>query len=101
MLEKFKDVLTKFTKTCIFTFLVAYLLFHLFNGQNSVVTYIQKKNELEEIESELAILERERNSLQNKVQRLYPQSLDADLLDEQYRRATGMVRENEVIYFYD
>ena len=76
-------------------------MFYLLNGESGVVTYVQKQNELADLEQKLAITESKRNKLQNKVERMYPSSLDQDLLDEQYRRTTGELRENEVIYFYE
>lgn len=100
MSEKIKNICGSLTKNFFFCFVIFYLTFHLLNGENGVITYIKQKNQLEEINKKLTLIESKRNKIQNKVERLYPSSLDADLLDEQYRKATGSIRENEVIYYY-
>ena len=99
-MEKFTNILKKFTRTFLLTFILCYLGYHLVNGESGIFNYVQKKNELEEINKKLVILERKRSRIENKINRLNPASLDADLLDEQYRRATGKIQENEVIYYY-
>lgn len=76
-------------------------MFYLLNGESGLITYVQKKNELSDLEQKLAITQSKRNKLQNKVERMYPSSLDQDLLDEQYRRTTGELSKNEAIYFYE
>ncbi len=92
---------TKLTKTVLLTLIFGYLGWHLVNGSNGILSYMKEKSRVEQVDFKLQIIEENRNQLKNKVERLYPQSLDADLLDEQYRRATGKVKSNELIYFYD
>jgi cell division protein FtsB len=82
-------------------FLFGYFFYNFINGQNGVIHYIKQKAKLEKLEAELKEVEEKRDSLQNKAHKLYPNSLDADLLDEQYRRTTGKIENNEVIYYYD
>jgi cell division protein FtsB len=101
MVERLKDFIKLFTKTCLVAFLVFYLSFHLINGENGLINYVKKQNELEEIDKQLAITKSKRDALHNKVNRMYSHSLDKDLLDEQYRRATGKIGENELIYYFE
>ena len=99
--EKFKEISAPMLKIFIFTFIFVYFGYHLISGQNGVLNYFKQQAKLEQMQSELEIVEKKRTSLSNKVKRLYPSSLDADLLDEQYRRTTGKIKSDEVIYYID
>ena len=88
-------------KTFIFAFIFVYFGYHLISGENGIVSYFKQKAKLEKLETELSIVEQKREKLSGKAQKLHPSSLDADLLDEQYRRTTGKIKPNEVIYYYD
>jgi len=100
MLDKLKEISKVFAKTCFVGFLVFYLVFHLVNSENGLLNYVKQKNKAEEVDKELTIIKAKRDKLSNKVNRLYTHSLDVDLLDEQYRRSTGKIKDNEVIYYY-
>lgn len=101
MFDRINIFFRKLTLTAFVALTFAYLSWHLVNGSNGILSYLKEKNRLEETETKLNLVEGKRNALKNKVERLYPQSLDTDLLDEQYRRATGKVKPNEFIYFYE
>lgn len=98
--EQIKDFCSSLTKNLFLCFVIFYLAFYLLSGQNGIITYIKQENQLKNTTKKLAIVEGKKNAILNKVERLYPSSLDADLLDEQYRRATGKIEENEVVYYY-
>jgi cell division protein FtsB len=88
-------------KTFFFTIMFVYFGYHLFSGSNGIINYFKEKARLENLSEELAIAEERKTSLENKAYKLHSQSLDADLLDEQYRRVTGNIKPNEVIYYLD
>lgn len=100
MIEKAKNIFSSITKNFLLCFIVFYLAFNLLNGDNGFITYIKQKNQLDIINNKYELIEARKNKLQNKVERLYTHSLDADLLDEQLRRNTGKIKENEIIYYY-
>lgn len=88
-------------KTFFFTFICVYFGYHLVYGENGVINFFKQKARLAKLETELNQVEEKRNKLVGKVQKLYSNSLDADLLDEQYRRTSGKIKPNEAIYYYE
>ncbi len=100
-INKFKTYSRQALKTFAFTFFFFYFAYHLVSGQNGLISYFKQQAKLEKLQSELSRVEEKRDSLQQKTHKLYPNSLDADLLDEQYRRATGKIKPNEAVYYYD
>ncbi len=99
--SKVKNISREALKIFIFTFIIVYFGYHLINGQNGIVNYLAKKARLEKLETEMERVEAKRDNISSKVHKLYPRSLDGDLLDEQYRRTTGKIRPDEVIYYYE
>lgn len=99
-LNRFKYLSRQALKTFALTFFVFYFGYHLINGSNGLISYFKQKTKLEKLQTELTRVEQKRENLGNKVHKLYPNSLDADLLDEQYRRTTGKIKPNEAIYYY-
>ncbi len=88
-------------KTLFFTFILLNFGYCLINGKNGVFSYLRQSAKLEIMEKHLSEVEDKRTKLVNKVYKLHPSTLDADLLDEQFRRATGKVKSNEVVYYYE
>ncbi len=98
--DRFKNFCGSLTKNFFFYFVIFYMAFHLLNGQNGIISYIKQVKQKDVVSNKLEKIEIEKHKIQNKVDRLYAESLDLDLLDEQHRRATGKILENEVIYYY-
>ncbi|MDX1950188.1 MAG: septum formation initiator family protein [Rickettsiales bacterium] len=101
MFERFNIICKKIISAFFITFIFSYLSWHLVNGKNGILAYFKEKSRLETLTHRALTIESKRDAIKNKVERLYPKSLDADLLDEQYRRASGKVKPNEFIYYYD
>ncbi len=91
----------KLGKIFAFCFICLYFSYQLITGQNGIVSYFKQKAKLEMLEAKLAIVEQKTKKLEGKAHKLYPESLDPDLLDEQYRRTTGKIKANEKIYYYN
>lgn len=100
-LTRMKAFSAQTLKAFIFTFIFVYFGYHLVSGQNGVLNYFKQKAKLEKLETELATIEEKTKRLEGKAMKLHPQSLDADLLDEQYRRTTGKIKATEKVYYYD
>jgi cell division protein FtsB len=83
-----------------FAFVCVYFGYHLITGQNGLVNYFKQKAKLEILEKQLTTVEEKTNKLQGKAHKLYTNSIDGDLLDEQYRRTTGKIKADEKIYYY-
>ncbi len=101
MFDRLNIVIKKLALTSLLSLIFIYLSWHLVNGKNGIFAYFKEKSRLEALHQKASTIENKRDAIKNKVERLYPRSLDADLLDEQFRRATGKVKPNEYIYFYD
>lgn len=94
-----QTLLLTLSKTFFGTGVFVYLIYHLITGQNGLISYFQLKQKLSETQIEHMQVQKDSSLLENKVKRLYPNTLDADLLDEQLRRVTGKVDADEIIYF--
>ena len=98
-MKSIQNIFLTMAKTFLGTALFVYLIYHLMTGQNGLLSYHKLQKKLEETQVEHAKEQQTRDILENKVKRLYPNSLDADLLDEQLRRVTGKVDSDEIIFF--
>jgi cell division protein FtsB len=76
---------------------LGYFLFHTIQGDRGVIAWLMLKQEVRIAEAKLASLETERAALANRVQRLSPQTLDPDLLDEQARLMLNLAGADEVV----
>ena len=99
-LSSIKGYSEQFAKIFAFCFICLYFSYQLVTGQNGIVSYFKQKAKLERLEQQLSVVEEKTQKLEGKAQKLYPGSLDADLLDEQYRRTTGKIKPNEKVYYY-
>ncbi|MEM7045170.1 MAG: septum formation initiator family protein [Pseudomonadota bacterium] len=77
--------------------LAIYFGYHAVNGNRGLLASQKMEEELRASEEELAELKRERADLEQKVQRLRPESLDPDLIDELARDMLSMANPDDVI----
>ncbi|MGV2432692.1 MAG UNVERIFIED_CONTAM: septum formation initiator family protein [Rickettsiaceae bacterium] len=75
--------------------ILLYFVFHSIYGNRGILTYFKISNQIEEKEKELDMIRAERLEIEHKVKALKPESLDADMLDEQARKNLGVVGVNE------
>jgi cell division protein FtsB len=66
-------------------------------GEHGLSAYREAGSEEKRLSAELAALKAERESLENKVERLSRRNLDLELLDERARAVLGLVREDELV----
>ncbi|MEQ1705585.1 MAG: septum formation initiator family protein [Rickettsiales bacterium] len=78
-----------------------YLAFHAVSGERGVFAMMRESSKLDAMKAELAEIKNKRESLEKKVQKLNPGSLDLDLLDEQSRHVLGRAGKGEVVIFLD
>ncbi len=66
-------------------------------GTNGILSGFQYRKMLDVRQSELALAEKERNELANRVVLLDPRKANPDLVDELVRRDLGVAHPDEVI----
>jgi len=82
----------------VFSFLFfLYLLYFLINGPRGIISYYKFKNQQDTYQLELVELIEKNNTLIDKVLRLQTNTIDLDYLDEQLRRKTGYIAQNELV----
>jgi cell division protein FtsB len=79
------------------TGLAIYFGYHAVNGSRGLVASQEKADELAIAKRELDVLQDEHMRLERRVQRLRPDSLDPDLIDELARETLSMVEADDVI----
>ncbi len=78
-------------------FLVVYFTFHLVQGDHGLIARDRLIVEVDRATVILAERRAERARLEHQVERLAPQSIDPDLLDERARAMLGWAHPNDVI----
>lgn len=77
--------------------LLVYLLFHLFVSERSVTSLVALSAQQEKLDAQLAQVQQERKSLETKVAKLRPETLDYDLLQEEALKMLGKGRIDAII----
>ena len=77
--------------------LAVYFGDHAVNGSRGYWAFQEKEQELSAVERKLAVLQDERRRLERRVERLRPESLDPDLVDELARDMLSMAEADDVI----
>lgn len=77
--------------------LIVYFCFHSFSGQRGFLAYLHLNKQIKEKSLELNSLEKERQTIENKVKLLYPNNPDLDMLDEIARREMGLITSDEKV----
>jgi len=86
----------------IFTFFLFLYLINVFiNGPRGVFSYSKYKNLNLKHSHELSYLNKKNQVLLNRIERLQPNTLDIDYLEEKLRKNTGFLKENEILIIFD
>ena len=78
-----------------------YLINVLINGPRGVFAYFKYKNLNIKQFQELTYLNKKNDILLNRIERLQPNTLDIDYLEEKLRENTGFLKENEILVVFD
>jgi cell division protein FtsB len=81
--------------------LVAYFGYHAVSGSRGLLAWRAVSAELADRQRELDAARAERQALERKVERLRPESLDPDLIDELARRQLSFVEPLDVLILPD
>ena len=76
---------------------IGYFVYHGFNGTRGFYASQQLRIEVAELEVELADLRQERESLEQHVSLLRPESLDPDMLEERARVLLNVAHPNDIV----
>ncbi len=77
-------------------FLSLYFGYHIFQGERGVISWFQLSKKVQIDEERLSTLTTEKETLEQRVKLLRPDSIDLDMLDEQARRILNYTKKDEV-----
>ncbi|HET6468480.1 MAG TPA: septum formation initiator family protein [Geminicoccaceae bacterium] len=77
--------------------LLVYFAYHTLRGPHGLFAAVELNREIATTRAELDGLIARRIALERQVERLRPETLDLDLLDERVRATLGLIHEDEVI----
>lgn len=80
---------------------LGYFAHHAFHGDYGIAARASMVADKERLAAELVLLGQERENLEAHVKLLRPQSTDRDLADERARAAVGLVRQDELVLFFE
>ena len=83
----------------IFLMITLYFTYHLIQGERGLFRLFELNNELDQAQVLLNKSEKEKNSIEQKINSLSSDSLSADMLDELGRQELGFVKPNEYVIF--
>ena len=82
-------------------FISIYLVYFLINGQRGLLKYFYLTKQNQEYSQTLAKLKVENQYYNDRINRLQPNTVDLDFLDEQVRKKLGFVDKNEIVIILD
>ena len=82
-------------------FISIYLVYFLFNGQRGLLKYFYLTKQNQEYSQTLAKLKIENQYYIDRINRLKPNTVDLDFLDEQVRKKLGFIDKNEIVIILD
>ena len=78
-------------------FVFLYLIFILINGERGILSYYKIKYQQNNLSSKLTELNKDNDFFVNKINKLQPNTIDLDYLDELLREKTGFIDKNEIV----
>lgn len=76
-----------------------YITYHFYNGNYGLKNYLNKQNIIDKKNITAKNLEKELLDIKNKIDKLQDNNLDSDLLDEEIRKNTGYMNQNEIVIY--
>ena len=100
-MNRFWNILSK-TKSSsgffmLLVFVFIYFSFYAVRGERGLLRYLSLNKEVAQARHLETQYAKEKNAWENKVNRLYPQNLDLDMLDERARLVLNMAGEKEFV----
>ena len=82
-------------------FIFLYLVYFLVYGQRGLLQYFYLSKQNQEYNETLAQLSSENQYMSNRIEKLKPNTVDLDFLDEQVRKKLGFIDKNEIVIILD
>ena len=82
-------------------FIFIYLVYFLIYGQRGLLQYFYLSKKNQEYNQLLTKLTLENEYLSDRIERLQPNTVDLDFLDEQVRKKLGLIDKNEIVIILD
>ena len=82
-------------------FIFIYLVYFLIYGQRGLLQYFYLSKKNQEYNQLLTKLTLENDYLSDRIERLQPNTVDLDFLDEQVRKKHGLIDKNEIVIILD
>ena len=82
-------------------FIFIYLFYFLIYGQRGLLEYFYLSKKNQEYNQLLTKLTLENDYLSDRIERLQPNTVDLDFLDEQVRKKLGLIDKNEIVIILD
>jgi len=82
-------------------FIFIYLVYFLIYGQRGLLQYFYLSKQNQENIQTLSHLTLENEYLNDRINRLHPNTVDLDFLDEQVRKKLGLIEKNEIVIILD
>jgi len=82
-------------------FIFIYLVYFLIYGQRGLLQYFYLSKKNQEYNHLLTKLTLENDYLSDRIERLQPNTVDLDFLDEQVRKKLGLIDKNEIVIILD
>lgn len=96
-LEEFKSRFKTAAFPTVFACLLMYAGYHLIQGNHGILAYNDAKEQLALVTETYHRIHADRVALETRVNRLRPEAVDPDLLDERARVLLGRVHEHDLI----
>lgn len=80
---------------------ICYMIYHFYNGEYGLRSFLNKQVIIDRKNITAKNLEKEINDVKNKINQLQDTNLDSDLLDEEIRKNTAYMKENEIVIYID
>lgn len=96
-MNRLEAKLLRFTGIALCVLLALYFAYHAVYGSQGLRRHQQLESEVAAKGTELQKLQAERAALEKRTQGLRPESLDADMLDEQARKQLGYGKDGEAV----
>ena len=82
-------------------FIFIYLIYFLINGQRGLLKFIYLTKQNHEYNKALFDLKLENDYYVDHIERLKPNTVDLDLLDEKVKKKLGLVDKKEIVIILD
>ncbi len=78
---------------------VTYTVHQFLNGERGVFTWVDLRKQVVMFHQENTVLKARKDILEKRVNRLHPDRLDEDFLDEEIRRRVPYLKPNELVIY--